>query len=197
MQWMKLSMSSLALSACTTLYADGFHYEMQTETKLLADDAAKLTALDMRWAYTPETAKLLLIDRDVSAEKKDATLKKLGKDILDDLYELGYFTELAIDGQPVMLNKVQDYSLSLASDQSLTLDFKLPLKTPSKVAKQKMTIRLLDPEGVGSLVYSNSEKISFAEPLAKLCKVDTISKETIKLPNGHEPLVPTAHISCQ
>lgn len=196
----KLSLSwvSLAgLSLASSSYANGYHYQLQTATKFLATPVGELSALQMAWTYGADETKLLLEGKDLSADKKEATLQKLGQAMLDDLFIVGYYSELSVDDEPTLLNKVTDYQVNLATDSSLTLDFKLALKTPIKLNGKKVTLRLVDPDGVANLVYSSPQKITLDATLAKTCSSPTLSEEVISLPNDHKPTVPTVHISCR
>lgn len=189
------------ITACCNLTnsvsADGYHYQIQTSAQFLASSAGELHAIQLTWTYAPNEGNQLLADKDLSSTQKEATLKLLGQAMLDDLFESGYYSQLAINGQPILLNKVQEYVVSSGKNQSLTLSFKLPLKTAVKLANQKVELRLVDPDGIATLVFSSPTQARLDENLAKLCSNPKISEETINLPNGHQTTVPTVKISCQ
>ncbi|HMT93214.1 DUF1007 family protein [uncultured Thiothrix sp.] len=192
-----LMLSLLLVGLIPTTQADGYHYQIKTSAKFLANTASELTAIQLAWTYAPNEGQQLLADKDLSATHRDASLKTLGQAMLDDLFESGYYTQLAIDGQPVLLNKVQTYRVSTDDDLSLTLDFTLPLKTATKLSAKQVSLRLVDPDGVATVVFNKQPELSLDEVLAKTCTVPNLSEETLKLPNGHEPNVPTIQFSCQ
>ncbi|HPY41741.1 MAG TPA: DUF1007 family protein [Thiolinea sp.] len=184
-------------SSANTLQADGYHYQIQVSTALLANPVGELTALKMSWVYDPSMTPLLIDEKDLVPTNKAAALKKLGHAMLEDLFEFGYFSQVSINDQPAAISKVQEYDLSLASNNGLSLSFKLPLQTALPVAGKIISLRLADPDGVGNLAYSSPQKITMDASLAKLCSVTTITEETVTLPNGHKPVVPKVQIQCK
>lgn len=192
-----IAMSLLLASLTYTAQADGYHYQIKTSAKFLANTSGEFTAIQLAWTYAPNEGQQLLADKDLSATHKEASLKTLGQAMLDDLFESGYYTQLAIDGQPALLNKVQTYRVSAGADQSLTLDFTLPLKTATKLAAKQLSLKLVDPDGVATLVFNKQPELSLDETLAKTCTVPTLSEATLKLPNGHEPSVASIQFSCE
>lgn len=196
---LRFSIATLAilLSLFKPVYADGYHYQIQTATQFLANPAGELKAISMAWTYVPNESQLLLVGKDLSPDNKEATLKQLGKAMLEDLFEFGYYSQLSLDGQPSLLNKVQDFTVSVNNDQSLTLDFKLPLKTALNIRGKTIRLRLVDPDGVATLVYTSPQKISLDESLAKVCSPLSLTEEIMTLPNDHKPTVPTLETSCQ
>lgn len=189
--------SLLIVVLIQTAQADGYHYQLKTSAKFLANTTGELTAIQLAWTYAPNEGQQLLADKDLSVAQKEATLKILGKAMLDDLFESGYYTQLAINGQPVLLNKVQTYSVRAGADQSLTLDFTLPLKTPTKLSTKQLSLKLVDPDGVATLVFNKPPELALEASLAKMCTLPSLSEETLKLPNGHQPSVPTIQFSCK
>lgn len=189
-------MSLLLASLTYTAQADGYHYQIKTSAKFLANTASEFTAIQLAWTYAPTEGQQLLAGKDLSAAHKEASLKTLGQAMLDDLFESGYYTQLAIDGQPVLLNKVATYRVSAGADQSLTLDFTLPLKTATQLAAKQLSLTLVDPDGVATLVFNKPPELSLDEALAKTCTAPMLSEANLKLPNGHETSVASIQFSC-
>lgn len=195
--FVRLATCTALLSLTHSVHADGFHYQIQAATQFVANPAGELTALKMAWTYDPELAAILLEDEDLSEANKAATLKQRASDILADLAKLGYFTQLAVDGQAVATAPVQDYQMSLTNDQSLLLSFQLPLKTAIPVVGKKLSLRLADPDGVGALSYKDPQQVSLDEALSKRCTSPRLSQETLDLPNDHKLSVPIVQLECQ
>lgn len=193
----RIMTSLLLIGLAQMVQADGYHYQLKTSAKFLANTTGDLTALQLAWTYAPHEGQQLLADKDLSAAQKEATLQALGKAMLDDLFESGYYTQLAIDGQPVLLNKVQTYSVQVSTDQSLTLDFTLPLKAATKLAAKQLSLKLVDPDGIATLVFNKPPELFLDAGLAQTCTTPNLSEATLKLPNGHEPSVPTIQFSCK
>ncbi len=201
----KLSLRSLKLTLASLLLlslsqpglADGYHYQIKTSANFLANAAGELTALELMWTYAPNEGQQLLAGKDLSAAHQEASLKALGTAMLDDLFESGYYTQLAIDGQPVLLNKVQTYTVTAGADQSLSLAFTLPLKTATTLTAKQLSLKLVDPDGIATLVFNQAPEFSLNSSLAKICTKPKLSEETLSLPNGHEPRVPTIQFNCK
>lgn len=187
----------LSLSLPNLGFADGYHYPLQTTTQFLANSAGELSAINLTWTYAPNEGKQLLADKDLSNAHKDATLNALGQAMLDDLFESGYYTQLSIDGQPTLLGKVYEYTVNAGADQSLTLNFKLPLKTATNLKAKQLELRLVDPDGVATLVFNRPDQVRLDANLAKTCSSPKLSEETMTLPNEHKTTVPSVQISCQ
>ncbi|WP_298608534.1 DUF1007 family protein [uncultured Thiothrix sp.] len=192
-----LAASATLLSLATPALADGFHYQIQAATKLVSNSAGQLNAVDMVWTYDPELAAILLEDEDLSEANKAATLKQRANDILVDLSKLGYFSQLTVDGQALSFSEVQDYTMVLNPDQSMSLSFHVPLKAPVIVAGKKVSLSLADPDGVATLFYKNPSDASLDEHLAKTCSTPSLSKITNSMPNDHKVDVPTAQTECK
>lgn len=192
-----IAASVTLMSVATPLSADGFHYQIQAVTKLVGDPAGQLKAIDMVWTYDPELAAILLEDEDLSAANKAATLKQRASDILVDLFKLGYFSQLTVDSQALSFNEVQDYSMVLNPDQSMSLSFQVPLKAPIAVAGKKISLSLADPDGIATVFYKNPQDASLDEALSKICSTPNLSKVTNEMPNDHKIDVPTAQTACK
>lgn len=192
-----LATCAALFSVANPVYADGFHYQLQAATQFVGNATGELTALKMDWTYDPELTAILLEDEDLSAANQAATLQQRATDILEDLGKLGYFSTLTVDGTAVALNKVQDYQMTLTGDQSMVLSFTLPLKASVPVARKKISLRLADPDGVGTLFYKTPQDASVDANLAKTCSQPTLLKDTLEMPNAHKADVPTAQTECK
>lgn len=192
-----LTLSASFFSLTTPVLADGFHYQIQAASKLMSNPAGELTAVNMTWTYDAELTGILLEDEDLSEANKAATLKQRASDILEDLFKLGYFSKLTVDGQALSFSKVQDYNMVLNPDQSMNLSFQVPLKTPMAVAGKKISLSLADPDGVATLFYKNPQDASLDENLTKICSMPKLSKLTVEMPNDHKIDVPSTESECK
>lgn len=193
----------VGIASCATLLglanplsADGFHYQLQAASQFVGNAAGELTSIKMDWTYDPELTAILLEDEDLSEANKAATLKQRASDILGDLEKLGYFSALSVNGQAIATHTVQDHNMVLTADQSMVLSFQLPLKTATAVAGKKISLRLADPDGVGSLFYKSPQDVSLDANLAKICSQPSLNTETVDMPNDHKAEIPTAQTEC-
>ena len=187
---------SVLLASCLgansiPVQADGFHYQVQASTEWQSNSQGELTALQMHWTYDTAMAEALELSKNSDAEQ----FKQRAEALANDLLELGYFSQLAADGQPLAFKNAEQYSIKM-TEQGFIFNFTLPLKTSLAVKGKTLSLSLADPDGIGILSYQSPAQILLDERLAKQCSKPTISTETIRLPGGHQPTIPTVKISC-
>lgn len=177
--------------------ADGFHYQISMSTRFIADAEGKLSVLGMGWTYDADVSAALIEESEITDANRVEVLKGRASDILADLFDLGYFSQLAVGGEPVDVTEVEDYGMVLGTDGRLTLSFQLPLVDPVSVKGKKVSLRMADPDGVGTLSYVNAQQVSLDATLAAACSSPSLTQETVTLPGDHKLTVPTAAFECR
>lgn len=153
--------------------AGGLHYKINTSTNFYADQAGNLAGVRVNWVYDPEISAFILEGREIS----DAGLKQLADDILGDLYDLDYFAELSVNGEPVKFNKASQPSIKLTDAKGIQLGFQLPLPEALPVSGKTFGLTFSDPDATADMNYSGVERIVLAEALADRCgKPDLVSQ---------------------
>jgi len=200
-KWMQgavcLPLTVLMLWMAAPVLADNFHYEIRPATRFMADEQGRLTALGMNWEYDKEVADVLLQGQDLSPDKRANTLQNLAQAMVRDLHELGYFTQLFVNGQAQPVQRVQEYGAQLSPDGKLQLSFRLPLQQPVEVRNKRMALTLADYDGAALIAYQGPRHIVMDDALVKHCKLPAITEEIVELPNDHSPTVQTVHIDCR
>lgn len=194
---MKKTIRSLALGLClclsaTAVSAGGVHYQVSTSTRFMADQAGNMQGFRMNWVYDPEVSAIIVDGRDLS----NGGLRKMGEDIMADLYSLGYYIQFTANDQPVPIKKVEQFTIELVEEGSILLGMQVNLKQPVPVAGKIFRLKLVDPDGSARLVYSGVDRIVLDNNLVKKCAAPTLESAKLDL-SGHEVDVQTASVACR
>jgi ABC-type uncharacterized transport system substrate-binding protein len=180
------------LLPATLLQASGIHYQISTSTRFYADEAGNLAGLRMNWVYDPEVSAIIVDGREPDA----AGLRQLGEDIMADLYTLGYYIQLTVNGQPLAVNKVSQFTIKLVEEGSIQLGMQVELKQAMAVAGKTFRLALADPDGSALLAYSGADRIVLDNALAGKCAVPELVSNKVVL-NEHEMDVQTTTVRCR
>jgi tRNA threonylcarbamoyladenosine biosynthesis protein TsaE len=187
--------ATLLLLGSTPVFAHGFHYHLNTTTTLEADAQDNLASLTMDWDYDDAASEFLLEGEDLSPDHQAQTLQTLNANIMRDLYKLGYYTYLKLDGQPVPLSKAGAATLQLLQGKNLDLHFTLPLEKPVAVSGKTLELELADPDGAGILSYADASKFKLPGAWQGNCKT-SLAKDPGALEPGQPPATNKAIVTC-
>lgn len=189
---------SLFLSALfiTTLFttqisAHSYHYEMQVTNVLQTNDKKQLEALKLTFLYDGEVSNVMLQDQK--------NLNKLGRTLVKDLGQLGYFTQIKLNEKVLNTNKAQDIKLKKVSVKgegnsydALQLHFTLALKNPVSITKNsEIAFVHEDPTEAAILYYENAEHILVDGSLRDSCKSSVQEKSNFA--EGEFPQIIRVH----
>lgn len=184
------------IAACLLIpslaHSGGFHYKVSTSSLFYADTAGNLAGVRMNWVYDPEISATILDGWDTS----EAGMKKLGENMLADLYEAGYFTQFMMNDYPLPIDKIDQYSIKLTESGSIQLGLQLALQQAVDVAGKEITLTLSDPDGTADMVYTGADRVALDEFLAAKC----IKPELVSMPvdvNDHQLTIQTVVMRCQ
>lgn len=194
---MKIFIRRLALSvslclAATSALASGVHYQVSTSARFVADEAANLTGLQMNWVYDPEVSAIIIDGRDLD----NGGLRQMGEDIMEDLYALGYYIQFTANDQPMPINKVEQFSIKLTEDSSIQLGLQIDLARPLSVNGKVFRLKLIDPDGSASLLYTGADRIVLDNALVNKCAAPVLDSTKVNL-NSHEMDVQIVSVACQ
>ncbi|HPQ94445.1 MAG: DUF1007 family protein [Thiothrix sp.] len=194
--WLLLLLA-LGCSMLAPAGADGLHFKMAITTRMVADGAGRLQALEMRWRYDAAFTNLLLGEQDLSTpEKRDAIMARLGQDVMADLFDLGYYTLLRANGEPQVFLTPQVYQASLTPDQLVQLDFTLPLRQARELRNTTLQLEVVDPDAGIVLSYSDPARIVLDPVLAARCSRPAITTRQEVL-NEHQVEIQTVIVACR
>ncbi|TFH85824.1 DUF1007 family protein [Billgrantia azerbaijanica] len=122
------------------------HGWIDLSVRLLLDEAGRATALYQSWRMDPFYSLVVLEELEQAGGEAglDAGLDQLGGEIRDNLRPHDYFTELSLDGEPLALGEVEEYTV-LARDGRVEFHFRLPLVEPRALAGRTLRYRVFDP----------------------------------------------------
>lgn len=177
----------VALFFTSQVFSHSYHYEMQVTNVLQTNDKKQLEALKLTFLYDGEVSNVMLQDQ------KD--LEKLGKTLLRDLGQLGYFTQIKLNGKVLNTHKAQYIKLKKVnvkgegnSYDALQLHFTLALKKPVSITEgSEIVLAHEDPTEAAILYYENAEHILVDGSLKDSCKSSV--KEKSNFAEGEFPQI--------
>lgn len=154
MRTVPLAALALLASGAANAHPHGW---IDMSVRIVTDDQNRAVALDQTWRMDPFYS---LIVFDELSRVTDATfeqgLDQLGHDIRDNLAAQGYFTELRLDGEPLALGEVSDYT-TLERDGRLVYMFTLPLAEPAALDGATLEYQIFDPTYYIEVVHEEKE----------------------------------------
>ncbi|MGS2744803.1 DUF1007 family protein [Halomonas sp. LS-001] len=150
MHWKKTQITCLMVLASVLLMGAPAvsahpHGWIDLSVKVISDDQGRVIALEQSWRMDPFYS---LVVMEELGQVKDATLEEglaqLGQEIRDNLTPMHYFTEMFLDGEPLALGEVTEYTTRTRDDRLIFM-FRLPLARPQPVADAVLTYQVFDP----------------------------------------------------
>lgn len=174
--WQGISvLLGVVLSA--SLYAHGYQYLIQVHSALVLNERGELSALEQVWHYDPTTTQLLIEGAGLNTTSSDTDLSALKEQLVQDLTDLAYFTELRFNGVIAPRERVQESSLSLSQGR-LVLTLKQPL-SPALKLKGELVIDMADPTGVGIPYHGQANQVLLPAALQSRCQVSIEQRQSI------------------
>ena len=149
MQWKRrqancLMVASILLMAAPVVSAHP-HGWIDLSVKVISDDQDRVTALEQIWRMDPFYSLVVLEELGrVEGASLDEGLAQLGQEIRNNLVPMHYFTEVSLDGEPLELGEVTEYTTRTRDDR-LIFTFRLPLAEPQSVADAMLIYQVFDP----------------------------------------------------
>lgn len=121
------------------------HGWIDLSVKAISDEQGRVTALEQNWRMDPFYSLVVLEElSQVEGASLDEGLAQLGQEIRNNLVPMHYFTEVSLDGEPLALGEVTEYTTRTRNDR-LIFTFRLPLAEPTPVADAILTYQVFDP----------------------------------------------------
>lgn len=150
MQWKRTQTTCLMVVASILLMGASAvsahpHGWIDLSVKVIIDNQGRVTALEQNWRMDPFYSLVVMEElgrvEDASLEEG---LSQLGQEIRDNLTPMHYFTEVSLDGEPLALGEVTEYTTRTRDDRLIFM-FRLPLAKPQPVADAMLTYQVFDP----------------------------------------------------
>lgn len=165
-----------------------FHYEINSQATLIANEKQQLSSVKLSWIYSPEVSEIML--------KAGQPMEALSKSVFNDLAALNYFTRLTLNGKNIPTSKVTEHQLISIKQNNmnlLKLNFTLPLAAPLYIqGNNTLGIDHKDPSASATLFFRHTDNILLGN-FAEKCHA-TVTQKT-EFNEGETPEVVT--ISCK
>lgn len=144
------------------------HSFIDMDTTFVVKDR-QLIGLKMVWVIDEITSADLLYDAE-NAKSDSEVWKKLAAQVMANVLDQHYFTDIYRDGQPVKyLNLPTEYHLSRQGHQAV-LEFVLPLAEPQPLAGSPFEISTYDPTYFVDMAYPDKQALHLPPEMAQQCK---------------------------
>ncbi|WP_254275957.1 DUF1007 family protein [Halomonas sp. 3H] len=154
----------LAMSGLAQAHPHGW---IDLRMRLVVDDEGRLTGLHQAWRMDPFYSLVVLeeLGRAEGEGGLEAGLDQLGLEIRNNLVDQGYFTELRLDGEPLALAEVNDYTV-LERGGRVEFIFLLPLETPTALNGRMLRYQVFDPTYYIEVVHEEEDGAPAGDALA-------------------------------
>ncbi|WP_083915637.1 DUF1007 family protein [Thiofilum flexile] len=160
-----------------TLWAHGYQYLIQVQSRLVLNAAGELSAIEQIWRYDRPTSAILIADLGLSDQSSPAELNALKEQLVQDLTGLAYFTELRFNGVVLPRELVSESDLSLQQGQ-LVLKLKQPLSSPLRL-KGELVIDMADPTGAAIPYHGQVNQVILPAALQAYCQTTIEQRQAI------------------
>lgn len=160
----------LTLALCAALVSTAVvahpHAWIDLEITLEIDDQQRLSAMQQRWTFDPIYSLLLTEDMpnaDAPAARTEALDAMLAQ-LLGNIAEHGYLTELWHGDHQVDSAGVHAASLSINGDDRLVMAFTLMPEQPLHLGEAPLHYRIYDPVFYIHMLHGDSATITLTQP---------------------------------
>lgn len=152
-----LLLSAVLLPAAAQAHPHGW---IDLSVRVILDGQGRVEALHQRWRMDPFYSLVLLeeLGRAEGDEPMEARLDQLGLEIRDTLATQEYFTELSLDGDPLALGEVSEYTV-MERGGRVEFIFLLPLDEPRPLGEATLRYRIYDPTYYIEVVHEADDRV--------------------------------------
>ncbi|WNL38467.1 DUF1007 family protein [Halomonas sp. PAMB 3232] len=149
-----LAAGSLLLASGAQAHPHGW---IDLSVTVVTDEQGRVTAFDQIWRMDPFYS-LIVFDelRNVADATFEEGLDQLGQDIRDNLSAQHYFTRAWLDGEPLALGEVSEYT-TYERDSRLVYMFSLPLAEPVALDGARLEYQIYDPTYYIEVVHEEQD----------------------------------------
>ena len=136
-------------------------------------DGKNLTDIGESWTLDIITSQELLLKYNLSENKKlnKKDSIKIAKDIMQDLYELRYFTYIKVDNKDLGVIKASGFKAQLTNG-NLTIAFNNHLPSPIDMSKKNLSVEVKDVEDVIITDLAEKKPVLLLGAPKDFCKID-------------------------
>lgn len=157
-----MGMASVLASPLAVAHPHGW---IDLSVRVITDSQGVATGLHQTWQMDPFYSLVVFEElQQVEGASLEAGLDQLGQDIRDNLSRQHYFTDIRLDGQPLALGEVTEYT-ALERGGRLTYMFILPLASPQPLAGRALEYRVFDPSYYIEVVHEAEDNVPLESAL--------------------------------
>lgn len=183
-KWWQGLLIGVGLIINAPLYAHGYQYLIQVQSSLVLNAQGELSAIEQLWRYDKPTSTLLMEDSGLKDNASPSELYALKQQLVKDLTDLAYFTELRLNGVVIPRDRVQESTLTVQQGQ-LLLKLIQPL-APAVKLKGELVIDMADPTGAGIPYHGQPNHVVLPTALQARCKVAIEARQSLQNLNEFE-----------
>lgn len=138
----------------------------------------QLTGIRHRWEFDEFFGSYVIEEHDADRDGvlDEAEIAALRDNAFANLRDYGYFTHVRIDGEPLSLDQVLDFTASI-EDGVLVYEFTLALPEPVDPSTEQLATGVYDPEYYIEILLDQNDPVRFAGLPSGACIFD-ISEDT-------------------
>lgn len=139
---MGMGIVSLLLSPGVSAHPHGW---IDFSIRVMTNDEGTVRGMHQIWRMDPFYSLVVFEElTQVDGVSLDEGLDQLGLEIRNNLAQQHYFTEVRLDGKPLALGEVSEYT-AMEKDGRLIFSFILPFETPQPLAGHSLDYQIFDP----------------------------------------------------
>jgi ABC-type uncharacterized transport system substrate-binding protein len=144
-----------------------------TDVTTFQFDGPQLVGLRHHWVFDEFFSSYVIEEHDADGNGvfDPAELAAVQEVAFSNLAEYGYFTHVRIDGEPLALDRVEDFRATI-DDGSLTYEFTLSLPAPVDPAAVGFAAGIYDPEYYVEVLLDEHDPVRFSGLDSGACTFD-------------------------
>ncbi|RUR27753.1 DUF1007 family protein [Vreelandella nanhaiensis] len=159
---MGVGIASLMLSPWVSAHPHGW---IDFSIRVMTDDEGVARGLHQTWRMDPFYSLVVFEElTQVDGVSLEEGLDQLSLEIRNNLAQQHYFTEVRLDGKPLALGEVSEYT-AMEKDGRLTFSFILPFETPQPLAGHSLDYQIFDPTYYIEMVHEAQDNQPDADAL--------------------------------
>lgn len=135
--------------------------------------AQQIQGIRMLWKFDPMSSTLLLEGEALEDNKRQATLNRIALELIKNITEAGYFTEVYWNQQRVELAGASLGKLNI-DGLNVSFSFYLSFKKPLALQQGSLTIQVFDPSYYVDMAWRSQDKLELASVLQTTCHAQLI-----------------------
>lgn len=128
----------------------------------------QIKGIGMVWQFDPMTSAYMLEGENLEASSREQTLARMAQDIVNNIREFSYFTQVTWEQQPVALAGASKQRLSVQG-LNVSLSFYLTFKEPIPLQQGHLDVQVFDPSYYIDMAWRSATDLELAIELQAAC----------------------------